>query len=142
MGIFGSIVEPATTHLAALHAGILHRRPIGAQPVGDDGFGASVALHRALEESQRCLAVPAFCDKDLQHLAFVIDGPLDVKHFTVDLHEDLVQVPTPWRVAPVLDTTLSDLGSEPRAKPVPPEPHRLMANTDPPLEQQVLDLPQ
>jgi len=61
---------------------------------------------------------------------------------TIDIHEHLVQVPAPLRVAPVLDTPLPDLGSEHRTEPVPPEPHRLMADVDAALEQQILDLTQ
>ena len=33
---------------------------------------------------------------------------------------------------------LSDLGGEHRAKPVPPKPHRLIADVDPPLGQEIL----
>ena len=97
MGIFGSIVEPVTTHLAALNADILHCRPIGAQPVGDDGLRLSVALHRTLEKRQGRPAIPAFRGKDLQHLTFMIHSALEIVHLAVDLHEDLVQVPAPLR---------------------------------------------
>jgi hypothetical protein len=36
----------------------------------------------------------------------------------------------------------SDFGGEQGAKPVPPETHRLVANIDTTLEQQILDLSQ
>jgi hypothetical protein len=42
----------------------------------------------------------------------------------------------------VRDSLLSDLGSEQRAKPVPPKPDRLMANVDPALGQKILDVAQ
>jgi hypothetical protein len=37
---------------------------------------------------------------------------------------------------------LRDLAGEHRPKPVPPQPHRLMADVDAALEQQVLDIAQ
>jgi hypothetical protein len=40
----------------------------------------------------------------------------------------------------MLKAPLLDLRSEHRAEPVPPEPHRLVADLDAALEQQVLDL--
>ena len=38
------------------------------------------------------------------------------------------------------DPPLADLGGEHRAKPVPPEPHGLMADVDPALGQEILDV--
>jgi hypothetical protein len=35
----------------------------------------------------------------------------------------------------------SDVACKQRAEPVPPEPHRFMADVDPTLEHQVLDIP-
>lgn len=37
-------------------------------------------------------------DKEFQDFAFVTDGPLKVVRFAVDLHDDLVQMPSPIRV--------------------------------------------
>ena len=42
----------------------------------------------------------------------------------------------------VLNAPFPDLRGEHRAEPVPPEPHRLVADIDTALEQQVLDLAQ
>ena len=41
-----------------------------------------------------------------------------------------------------VDQLLPDLGREHRPKPVPPEPNRLVADVDPALRQQVLDVAQ
>ena len=60
----------------------------------------------------------------------------------IDLHENLVRVPAPPRIEMTLNPALPDLGREHRAKPVPPKPHRLVADIDPAVEQQVLDLAQ
>jgi hypothetical protein len=42
----------------------------------------------------------------------------------------------------ILNPALPDLGGEYRAEPVPPETHRLVADVDAPLEQDVFDLAQ
>ena len=41
-----------------------------------------------------------------------------------------------------MNPSLPDLGGKHGAEPVPPEPHRLVADVDAAFEQQVLDLPQ
>ena len=60
----------------------------------------------------------------------------------VDTHENLVQMPAPVRIRMVLNAPFSDLRREHRAKTVPPEPYRLVADIDTAFEQQVLDLAQ
>jgi hypothetical protein len=37
-------------------------------------------------------------DKEFQDFAFVINGPSKVVRFAIDLHDDLVQMPSPIRV--------------------------------------------
>ena len=37
----------------------------------------------------------AFRDEGLEHLALVIDGAPEVMTFAIDLHEDLVDMPSP-----------------------------------------------
>ena len=55
----------------------------------------------------------------------------------------LIQMPTPLRIAAhVRDASLTDLGGEHRAKPVPPKPDGLVADVDPALGQQILDVAQ
>ena len=45
--------------------------------------------------SECSLAVASFDDKGFQHFSFVNDRPRKVVRFTIDLHEDLVQMPSP-----------------------------------------------
>ena len=61
--------------------------------------------------------------------------------FTSDLHKDFIQVPAPAAGSQGVDPLLPDLGGEHRSEPVPPEPHRLVANLDAALMQQVLNVP-
>jgi len=42
--------------------------------------------------------------------------------------------------AHVRDASLANLGGEHRAKPIPPEPHGLMADVDPALGQEIFDV--
>jgi hypothetical protein len=61
----------------------------------------------------------------------------------VDLHEHLIQMPAPLvAIAHRLHPPATDLGSEQLAKSVPPKPHRLMADVDATLVQQILDVAQ
>src|SRR6202034_550859 len=67
----------------------------------------------------------------------------EVAELAVDLHEDLIQMPAPLRIAAhVCDASLTNLGREHRAKPVPPEPDGLVADVDPALGQEILDVAQ
>ena len=104
---------------------------------------SAVFLHDALEKLQRRGLVPLRGDHRFQNLAFVIDGAPEIAELAVDLHEHLIQMPTPLGIAAhVRDPLLSDLGGEHRAKPVPPKPDGLMADVDPALGQEILDVAQ
>src|SRR5271166_2580418 len=61
MRILRAIVEPTANHLATGVADLLHRRGIGAKPIGDDAPGAAIFLHDALQKlnsPQPCPASP------------------------------------------------------------------------------------
>ena len=84
-----------------------------------------------------------FCNEAFKDLAFVIHGAPQIVHLAVDLHVHLVKVPSPMGDAPHPAYPLpSDVPREHRAKPVPPEPNRLMAKIDASLKQQVFHIPQ
>jgi hypothetical protein len=71
----------------------------------------------------------------------VIDSAPEIAELAVDLHKHLIQMPPPLRiVARVRNSLLSDLGIEYRAKQVQPKPDRLMADVDPALGQEILDV--
>jgi hypothetical protein len=83
--------------------------------------------------------VPALRDVGFQHLAFVINRPPQIVCLAIDLDEDLVQRPLPVRVSTnSANPVSSDLGGEHRAKSVPPEPDRFVADLDAALMQEVL----
>ena len=63
--------------------------------------------------------------------------------FTIDFHENFVQMPLPIRVSPHPARPITtDFGGKHRAKSIPPKPNRLMANIDALLMQQILHIPQ
>src|SRR5271157_365468 len=143
MRILCAIVEPTTDLLAIGVADLLHRRGIRAKPVGDDGPRSAIFLHDTLEKLQRRGLIPLRGDHRFQNLAFMIDGAPEIAELAVDLYKRLIQMPTPLRIAAhVRYPLLSDLGGKDRAKPVPPKPNRLMADVDPALGQEILDVAQ
>ncbi len=72
-----------------------------------------------------------------------IDGPPEVVGFTIEPHENLVQMPAPLCPIPARSSSLlPDLRGQPRIKSVPPGTYRLVADFDTTLVEQVFDLPQ
>jgi len=61
---------------------------------------------------------------------------------SIDPDEHLVQVPTPARIRSMMKAPLPYLRGKHRTETVPPEPHRLVADVNAPLGEQILDLPQ
>src|SRR5271157_3738969 len=109
MRILRAIVEPATDLLAIGVADLLHRRGIRAKSIGDDLLRSAICLHDALENLQRRSLVPACGDHRLQDLAFMVDRAPEVAELAVDLHEDLIQMPPPLRIAAHMrDASLAD----------------------------------
>ncbi len=73
----------------------------------------------------------------------MINSTPKIVRLAIDLHENLVQMPLPVRIRPhLLHPFSADFCGEHWAKPVPPVPHRFMADVDAALVQQVLDIPQ
>ena len=140
MRVFSPIVQPAATFLVAGVTDDIHRCPIRPEAVSDNHFRLTIALHRALQKTQRRLAIPTFRGENLKHLALVIHGAPEVMRLAVDPHEHFVQVPAPGRIRPLMNASFPDLSGEHRTEPVPPQPHRLVTDVDATLEQDLLDL--
>ena len=71
----------------------------------------------------------------------MIDRAQEIMRYTVDLHKDLVEMPSPMPEMPHrLHPAAPDLRCGNRPEPVPPEAHRLMCDIDPALVQQVLHI--
>jgi hypothetical protein len=142
MRILCAIVEP-TADLVPLgsNADLVHRRRICPKPVGDDAARSPVFLDDPLEKLQRRGFVSLRGSNRFQDLALMVDCAPQIAELAVDLHKHLIQMPAPLRIdAHVRDASLTNLGGEHRAKPVPPEPDGLVADVDPALGQQILDV--
>ena len=99
-------------------------------------------LHCFLEEFLRSLPVSRLRDKAFQDLAFVIYSAPEVVPLAIDLHEDLVEMPSPAAGSHALDPALPDLGGKHWTEPVPQEPDCFMADFDTALVQQILNVAQ
>src|SRR5277367_6842345 len=73
----------------------------------------------------------------------MVDRAPEIAELAVDLHKDLIQMPAPMRIAAHLqDPILADLGGKHWPKPAPPETDGFVANVDPALGQEILDIAQ
>lgn len=140
MRILDPIIEPASDFPTVFDARISHGSKIGFEAVGHDLNRTSIALQRLLEEAQSSRIIPFLGDIAFQDFTLVINGSPQVMRLSIDLHEDFINVPTPICIALHAANPLAfDVSREHRAKPVPPQPHRLMVNVDSTLEQQIVD---
>jgi hypothetical protein len=104
---------------------------------------ARARYERLLHEAKSCVLVARLRDVAFEDLALLVDGSPEVHHLAVELHVHLVEMPSPVAEAPHPRHPLpADVAGEHRTEPVPPVPHRLMANVDATLEKKVLDVPQ
>lgn len=95
-------------------------------------------LRRLLEEGQSGRFIPLLRDVALKDLTFVINGPPKIVLFAVELYERLIKVPAPLAIAAHAANALPpNVSRKDWTKPISPQPHRLKANIDPALEQQV-----
>ena len=67
----------------------------------------------------------------------MIDGTPKIMSLTVDLHEHLVQMPTPMAGFQTLDPPFSDLRSKQWTEPMPPKSNGLVAHVDAAFVQQI-----
>lgn len=70
----------------------------------------------------------------------MVDSPPQVVPLAIDLHENLVEMPTPAARFHTLDPAFPDLGGKHRAEAMPPEPDGFVAYVYTALVQQILDV--
>jgi hypothetical protein len=144
MRILRAVVEPTADLSTIRIADLFHRRVVRAKPVGDDAPRAPKCLHDALEKLQRRGLVPLRRDHHrLQDLAFVINGAPEIAKLAVEFS----RTPHPNASATVDGRAFArrvayESQRRTSAKPVPPEPDDLVADVDPALGQQILDVAQ
>lgn len=88
------------------------------------------------------MAITPLGDISLQHFTFVINRAPEIVKLAIYLYEHLVEMPPPLGVGSHRrGSFLADLRRENWPEPVPPETDRLVRDIDPPLMEQVLDVP-
>jgi hypothetical protein len=65
-------------------------------------------LQGFLQEFQCGFLVSGLRHEALEHLAFVADGPAEIVALTVDLHENVVEMPSPVARPNALDAAFPD----------------------------------
>jgi len=71
----------------------------------------------------------------------MVNGEPKAMSFSLDLHKDLIKMPSPVRIAlGKINSLLSDFTSEHWAKFIPPIAHSLVANVDTPFMKKVFDI--
>ena len=125
---------------------LLDKNRQGYHAKGNRAFGALLAGLAQTSDGRRLKSggfVTFLRDIGFQYLALVIHSTPQIMPFAVDLHKHLVEVPAPVpKAAHPVDALPADVCCEQWAEPVPPEPHRLVADVDSALEQQVFDIAQ
>ena len=142
VGILRPVVQMPARPLPSARAQIPQRGPVGRQLVCHNLLRPAMPPHGFPEEFQRRLLVTGLCHKAFQHFALVIHRPPQIMPLAVDLHENLIKVPSPAARPHTRNPALADLSSKHRAKAPPPVPNRLMSDIDATLMEQVFDVPQ
>lgn len=119
-----------------------HGSLLGSHTIGDDCLGPAMALQGFLQKCQSSSFIPLSRHVALDNFTFMVDGAPKVMLLPVDLHEHIVEVSTPVTdLAHTRNALAPNFCGEHGAEPVPPEPHRLVADVDPTFEQEVFDIP-
>lgn len=113
---------------------------MGAPAIRHHLLGASVPLQRFLQEFQRSLLVARLRHEAFEHLSFVVDGPPKTVPLAVNLHKDLVKVPSPAARPNPRNPTLSDFRGEHRSEAVSPKPDRPVTDFNAAFVQEFFDV--
>ena len=141
MRILGPIIEMATDLLAVDISNVFHGSAVGSQAIRHDRARCPVALHRFSQELKCCRFVSSFGDVAFQNFAFMIDRSPKVVGHTINLHVDLIDMPTPLRdLTKSLRSPLPDLAGKHRSEPVPPIPNCLVADFNAALVKEILNV--
>jgi len=137
--IFGPVIGRRTGRLVSIRkAKFLGRGTVGCELVRHDRLGAHVLMLQQLSQQPRGSSlVGPLLEEHVQNLALVIDGPPQERPLAADPYGHLIQMPPPSWLRPRSPNILGEL------KPELPCPgsDRFVADLDPGLRQQVLDVP-
>jgi hypothetical protein len=116
---------------------LIQSGPVRRQPVGRDCLRLDrLVVQEAPQKSERSLCVPSSLDHKVEDLAFVVDGPPKVHPLAANPADHLIQVPARRRSWP----TPPQAPGDQRPEFDGPAADRLVADLDPALRQQLLDV--
>ena len=138
--VLRAIVGPAARFLAIADAEIPQRCTVRSQQIRHNLIRGTMTFQRFLQEFQCGFLVARLRHKTFEHFALVINGSPQIMPLAIDFNENLVLVPSPVAGPHALDATLSDLCCKHWPEPVPPKPHRFMADVYPSLVQKIFDV--
>src|SRR5690606_9784831 len=78
----------------------LHCSAVRAQSVCHNHTWLPIPFHKFLQENQRSLSVAAPGNKRFQNFSFMIDSAPQIICCTIDLYEDLIEMPSPVGMIP------------------------------------------
>ena len=122
-----------------LDAEVVCSSAIRSQVVSDQSIGnETVFLKQLAHELQRGMFVPFRLDQHIEDLAFGVDGAPQVDHAAIDLHIDLIQMPTRVGFGPAFTLVRRDH----RPKVVYPAPNGLVGHRNAAFCKEIFDVAQ
>ncbi len=122
MRILSSIVHPAPRFLLVSIYYDHHRCAIGTQFVRYNNSRSAIAFHGISFEFQSGFAISVLTHITFPNFTFVIHGPPEVMHLSIDLCENLARAPLPVQIrSHPTDPVSSYLSSKHRTKSIPPK---------------------
>ena len=133
---FDPVVQPLVGAVIGFWRKGPDRRVVAAQLVRHDDPGLAIARYQLLEETLGRLRIAAPLHENIHNIAIAVDGPPEPVMNAVDRNHDLVEMPFVVRSR----TIAPDAACEMPTEPVDPQPHRLAADDNAALGQQILDI--
>jgi len=110
MRVLYAVVEPAPTCLQIAASEFAQRCAVRWEAIGDQDIWLAISSHEFSQHFQCRAFVSSHRDDAFQNLTLVIHGAPEIVTLAIDLHEDLIQVPLPFRErAQLLNPISSDL---------------------------------
>ena len=130
------IVRVLLDSVHGLRQQLIQHPRVARGPVGRDLYRRRAYLERLDEERPRRGQIPLDCQKDINHLAVLVDSATQVSPTTGDFDVGLIDEPTILSDVPTMPGGVDKFRCEALHPPI----HRHMINGDAALSQQLLDI--
>ena len=143
MAILGPIVEPPP-HFSSLEiAEFTHCCGVRIEAIGEDLLGLAVSLEPLFQQAQSRSFVSFLCHIALENLAFMINDTPKIMGLTIDLYDDVIEVPPPiCGASHPANPLAANVGGKHWTETVSPEADGLVADIDTAFDDQILYIPQ